>query len=328
MQISKTMEYCGNDRLSELHDSLIFNIFQLMPTLDVVKTTTLSKRWKNLWTTVPWLDFDDTTMKDRDKFRDFVNGALDSWRGAKILSFHVKFDSDLWKSVTHDDIDSWLLFATKNNVEDLKLHLPEPHNERSYLAPDCLYSCSSLKNVYLLGCDLQVDGNLVQWDQLRSLWIRCHRADAINLVLSGSPKLEYLFLFLRRSMSNENLSIRSSSLKHLLIVRASLMDLELRIWTPKLERLTIVGFPFSKCLMMNVSPLTEANLFLYDTIHFGGGMVPQILPALEHVERVHLNDWCIEVRVYFFFLCLLFILYYTSLYVYTYILHCFTCRRL
>ncbi|KAL8525374.1 hypothetical protein ACS0TY_014849 [Phlomoides rotata] len=45
------------DRLSELPDSLIHLIFSFLPMRKVLSTTLLSKRWKNLWTSVPYLNF-------------------------------------------------------------------------------------------------------------------------------------------------------------------------------------------------------------------------------------------------------------------------------
>lgn len=112
------------DRLSELPDSLIFHIFGFLRTVDVVRTTILSYRWKNLWTTFPCLTFDDswTDNPDPDRLRNFVNGALKHWGGIKILKFKLDLCVLLSESL-FTDIDSWVRFAHENEGEELRLHL-------------------------------------------------------------------------------------------------------------------------------------------------------------------------------------------------------------
>lgn len=293
------------DRLSDLPDSLIQDIFRFLPTRDVIRTTILSKRWKNLWTTFPWLDFNNVTMKmGSDEFRNLVDKALKSWRGNKMFRLDVEFDHEVGNLLNDgtDDIDSWLRLAVEKKVEALKLRFPLGlchHGEKKqYLLAQDLYSCSSLKQLVLRSCDLEIHGH-VQWDQLKSLMIlgKSISQNAIDKVLCGSPRLEIFSLYLRNI--KENLSIHSSSLKYLTLI-PSMEAEELRIWTPNLEylRIGMVRHGYSKCLLMNNMPsLRVADLdFHMVPQKVVGGMLTQILPVIKHVKRISLSDECIKVR--------------------------------
>lgn len=95
------------DRLSELPDSLILEILSFLAMRDV-KTSLLSKRWEDLWKTVPGFDFRYSTENDLDKFKSFVNRAVALWRGAKIRKFSLSYM-----------FDSLLRFAIEKQVEEI-----------------------------------------------------------------------------------------------------------------------------------------------------------------------------------------------------------------
>lgn len=96
-----------SDRISKLPDSLILSILELLPMRDVVRTMILSKRWKNLWTTVSCLNFINLWKYPES----FVNRALKPWRGEKILKFKIDFWSS--RSLTSRHVDSWVRCALR-----------------------------------------------------------------------------------------------------------------------------------------------------------------------------------------------------------------------
>ncbi|KAH6808733.1 hypothetical protein C2S51_026516 [Perilla frutescens var. frutescens] len=284
---------------------------------DVVKTAVLSNRWRNLWTTSPYLNFDCHELDDDGEhtIRTFVNRALLSWRGIKLQKFKIDIHCRPQKSLS-SDFDLWVRLAVDKNVEELYVHRSKVKSE-AYLVPQYLFSCSSLKVLSLEGCDLKSSGN-VQWNHLKSLKVEGVRLrdceHVFNQVLCGSPQLEVLILVL--CDNEENLNIRSRSLKKLLIDNyldkylvfggpyQDTFHTELKIWTPNLESLEISGVPYSKCLLMDISSLTDATLGFYgleiydSELFYGEDILYQtlrdILRAIEHVERVALSDWCIK----------------------------------
>lgn len=318
------------DRLSELPRSLIFQILSFLEMRDVVPTSLLSKGWNNLWTTIPCLKFGDISESesyDPEMFRNFVNRALILWKGTKILKFHVEV-SQCHISLARD-LDLWMRFALEMKVEELNIHL-WCEEEYVYNTLQCLNSCSSLRKLSLVGCSLQIHDSPA-WNQLKSLeiedscfgdsWIS---EEMINQILLGTPQLDDFDLGLRES--NENLNIMSTSLKRLKINKYLFDDDDhnneyepslntvLKICCPNLESLGISGSLYGKCLLSNVSSLTDAtfrfHLESYDTPGEAGNellgeTLRQIFPSIQHIEKITLSVWCVEVCFLFnIYLCL------------------------
>lgn len=192
------------DRLSQLPDELIFEILWFLPMKDVVKTPVLSKRWRNLWTTIPSLNFENDTMKfhDTERLRDFVDQVIFYWEGAKIRRFKIESCYELKQSIS-SAVEVWVDFAKAHKVEELYLHMMlESMDMRYYEAkdgvcsvPQSLYSCSSLKVLSFRHCDFISSPPHVNWNQLKSLTTTEGfgiSGDMISQILSGSPCLEVL----------------------------------------------------------------------------------------------------------------------------------------
>ncbi|KAH6769723.1 hypothetical protein C2S52_014526 [Perilla frutescens var. hirtella] len=295
------------DRLSELPDSLILKIISSLDMKDVVGTTLLSKRWNNLWTTIPCLCFSNYVSHDNvEKIRNFINRALLLWKGTKIL----KFNFFLWgciKESSYRDVNLWLRFVTEKKVEELHLCLISC-DETLIPLPNCLYECSSIRKLSLLDCNLHIRGD-VRWDQLKSLTIQCSSAGeyVINRLVSGAPQLEIFELTISNAESceYENLIIPSCSLKKLSIHNKypyskteydPSMYAVLIICAPNLETLIISGCPYNECLLMDVSSLTDVTLDFEDGQDVVlGETLRQILPTFQHVEKLSLSSWCLKV---------------------------------
>ncbi|KAL8532170.1 hypothetical protein ACS0TY_008682 [Phlomoides rotata] len=296
---------------------------------DVVSTTLLSKRWENLWTTLPCLNFSDIIIIEDDDddetdshVRNFVNRALILWKGAKLLKFIIEMRGHLYNSSLAGDMDVWVRFAVINKVEELNILLeyetdalnwdgPVHDSEDVYRAPQCLNSCSSIRKLSLVGCNLRVRESPA-WNQLKSLQIDCFSISErlINRILLGTPRLEVFEL--RVIESNENWNIRSTSLKKLKINKyfyfgnmQPSLDSILRICCPNLETLEISGVYYGKCLFTNVSSLTDATLDFYDSeyhkyygsnyydargIELLGETMRYMFSTFQHVERVALSS--------------------------------------
>ncbi|KAH6756224.1 hypothetical protein C2S53_004323 [Perilla frutescens var. hirtella] len=298
----------SHDRLSELPDSLILEILSLLPMKDVVKTTLLSKRWKDVWTTVTCLDFSNIPADaNLYKFHRFICGALALWKGDKIL----KFSLSLWRyynSFASDIYDSWLLLSVAKQVEDLNIDVQTYTSEWDfqsmsieYYVPQFLHSCSSIKKLSLVSCNLKIDKS-VQWNQLKSLTIGGAEplSDvSLNHILSGAPHLEVLDLSFLVSIENVIINIGSTSLKMLKI--HTIIDIYdrvyddamLRIGAPNLDTLEISGGAFRMCAL-DVPSLTTAILHFRDFYMRLHRMLRHVLLSILHVQKLTLSYSCVD----------------------------------
>ncbi|XP_057773708.1 uncharacterized protein LOC130993003 [Salvia miltiorrhiza] len=179
---------------------------------DVVRTTILSKCWKNLWTAAHYLNFDNYDMMfiHSTQLENFVNRVLLRWNGVRVLKFKVESYFEFHDSV-YADAKLWVHFAKHNLAEELYLHMglyieDDFMCRHGWVSPQCLYSCSSLKVLSVENCYFSINGN-VQWNQLKSLTITEGiglTEDAINRILCGSPQLEVLGAMIEGCMNSSS----------------------------------------------------------------------------------------------------------------------------
>ncbi|XP_057772064.1 F-box protein At5g03100-like [Salvia miltiorrhiza] len=292
------------DRLSALPDSLILEILSLLETRYAVRTTFLSKRWRDLWTTVPRLKFVHENPH-------FIYRVLVRWRGAKIVGFYLQLS---YEEFCFSDVDSWLLFTVEKQVEELHIIVLSFDRTPYYCPPQRLYSCSSITELHLgCYCSLEIGGS-VQWNRLKSLCIKVPNSscdDAVNKLLLGAPCLEEMTLSVIVK-SDENFSIRSISLKKLKIDGPVDVKAILSIWAPNLLTLVIGEYVVAGggCLFY-VPSLTKAfltyksdyptNQVSYQTLrsifrplHDDLEVYYQILRSICHVKEVTFRNCHIE----------------------------------
>ncbi|KAL5547375.1 hypothetical protein UlMin_007062 [Ulmus minor] len=186
---TKRVQHSNVDRISKLPDSVILHILALLPTVEVIRTSLISKRWRHLWNSVPALEFCDVGVEEQ-KFYNFVNKCLEhrmigkrQVNGLGINRFKLEMHGYGGSSV---HVDRWLSFAVQQHLEELDLHI-QPKKIVSPLSFYCIPSLTVLK----LG-RLRLDDEVFH-----------------NLIM-GCPSLEKLFLhncivFCDLKVSNFNL---------------------------------------------------------------------------------------------------------------------------
>ncbi|OMO98205.1 hypothetical protein CCACVL1_04297 [Corchorus capsularis] len=145
----------GRSRICSLPDPIIHYILSFLPTKEAAKTSVLSKRWQFLWMFVTNLEFNEDIWKEHDvkeeetrrNFMSFVERVLFLSDPPNISKFKLscKVLSD------QSRISTWVDAAVKRKVERLILYFPFEDFEPPSL-PHCLFTCESLKELYLNFC--------------------------------------------------------------------------------------------------------------------------------------------------------------------------------
>lgn len=166
-------------------------------------------------------------------------------------------------------------------------------NQTLQIASSCI---SSPINNKFKPTELHFGNGAVAWKSLKSLSISTVdlTEDAIEMILSGSPALEFLKINACRQM--KNLNINFAGVKTLVIqnCNAEFSDLLLEISAPYIQSLHILGTTYGRGFqLINVSSLVTAknNYYSYALYH----CAKQLLESLHHVKEINLGPYCIQV---------------------------------
>ncbi|CAL5031976.1 unnamed protein product [Urochloa decumbens] len=210
------------DRLSALSDELLHLVLSFLPSRQAVQTTVLSKRWIDLWRSMPAIDlniseFRSTTpgsgYKERwGKMENFTTNLLMRHRTPRLDSFRLDIGR-IYGVDWHRDVDRWIRRAMEYCPVVMDIQLIDAWSVR-YQQPK-LVSCHLkrlvLSGVYLehsfgeqlhSGCPVLEDLTLwgcrgfcgLQCDTLKNLVVQsCTSGDA-DILLIRTPSLASLCL--------------------------------------------------------------------------------------------------------------------------------------
>ncbi|KAL2492016.1 F-box/LRR-repeat protein [Abeliophyllum distichum] len=145
---SQIRKIAGDDeeRLSTLPDCVLCYVLSFLDTKYAVQTCVLSKRFKNLWSSLPDLNFDRKSFKKLSSFNNFVDRAL-TLRDNSVKVNNFKFSSR--GAITCSFLDKVVNYAMSHGVQGLNLFVQ--YNE-SYHFPEAGYSSESLR-IFELKCN-------------------------------------------------------------------------------------------------------------------------------------------------------------------------------
>ncbi|XP_021661035.2 putative F-box/LRR-repeat protein At3g18150 isoform X2 [Hevea brasiliensis] len=314
------------DRISSLPDELLCHILSFLPsTLQAMRTSVLSKRWRRLWTHVPNITFPFKFVPlvfyyDLKEYRQraavLIDNTLKPYSASKIKKFCIQFSADLIGLGPR--MDSWVRFAVERDVEDLTLEFSFDKTIRrldikgltGYWLPQFFYQNSWLRNLKTDFCEFEPDGRVL-WSSLKDLSIghAILTDEVMQNILDGTPVLESLKLVTCNGIHRLDLSL-NSHLKELVVIHQAAPyvnddDTVLEIAGPHLKSLVIMGFWFmKKCKLMNMSSLIKATLDFEvgkslhvrrnDFLEKSRNIVEEYLRNVDHARELKLGSWCIQ----------------------------------
>ncbi|KAJ3690761.1 hypothetical protein LUZ61_019925 [Rhynchospora tenuis] len=272
----------GSDRISELDDSVLTQILSHRTTKEAAQSQALSKRWKNVWVSVPVLDFDfadywEEEMIEIKEHNTFVDGwyechedfvriiddALASRQGQQIDKFRLVWKYQVKNFDRHGHpVRRWILLILEKRPRVLSIYVQPSICEVN--VPDQAFTCLSIEDLKLHvdnRCPEVLRPAAVNLPNLRVLNLGYYtiEADCMNKLLLGCPNLAELELFACELNFSE---ISCGNLKSLVIFGCC-HSAEIRVSIQSLQYLQVsitsyqpVGF-----VLENMTSLVKACVF-------------------------------------------------------------------
>ncbi|RAL37896.1 hypothetical protein DM860_000590 [Cuscuta australis] len=202
-------------QLCDLPDEILIHILSFLRMKEAVKTTVLSKRWKNLWAFIPDLHVSQREFPERPLFLDFVIRAFALRNGFSLRKFSISCD------ILEDAplIIAWVSFALRLNLQVLNLHLEKPSTPYETFMFDFFLRSESLKVLNLdLPCVVVIPPR-VSFPNLKELSVSeiiFEDVDSIEKLFSCSS-LEILSIYQCKWRNLKDIHISAPNLRFLCI---------------------------------------------------------------------------------------------------------------
>uniref|UniRef100_A0A5B7AX73 F-box domain-containing protein n=1 Tax=Davidia involucrata TaxID=16924 RepID=A0A5B7AX73_DAVIN len=293
--------------VNELPVRLLLHILSYLPTLEAIQTTTLSRKWRDLWTSLPSLSFDYTLFPPYDSpsqtlsfFAHFINRTLILRSHSDLLNLYIRFKLTPELHLYKYHFDSWIRYAINHNVNHLSLNFyskyirqfHDPENDIVYHFPFSALRNGRVCFLFLKRCNLilPIDAPQTRFETLRSIFLEqvYLTDDMVSDMVSGCLNLESLLI--TRCCGMKNVKISSSRLTNLGLWHLRCDEGSIDISAPKLRKLTILFSEVGKYVLEETSALVEARVCF---IHKAENYVywSKVMKLLGHVKRLSTQNW-------------------------------------
>ncbi|KAJ0014287.1 hypothetical protein Pint_19738 [Pistacia integerrima] len=198
------------DRISALPDEILHHILSFVSPKQAVRTSVLSKSWKEMWHTCPILVLDDDQSRDRFARAKEVLKCMEQTllnRHMEMISLTKLMISLLffWDDEFVALIDRCVCFAIGSNVNELELRFPIFGG--GYNLPQIVFCAKSINVLELYRCNLShprigvqlslrklcLVGVYVDDQMIENLFARCPSIEYLTIESSGGFKSLELF---------------------------------------------------------------------------------------------------------------------------------------
>ncbi|KAG7574662.1 F-box domain [Arabidopsis suecica] len=300
------------DRISSLPDEVIEHILSFLSTKEAALTSSLSKRWSDVFVFVPSLDLDYARQDRRDNPRQFIDFVVSLFNRKgkspiKKLALKIHLDDDQYV-LDQTRVQSWILnVLERGGVADLDLFIT--FRGKFQLVPLLIFKSNTLVKLRLgRGFTIKLSHENVYLPMLKTLCLDTVDFDGdhnvFETLLPRCPLLEELVLEDQRWKQRQWCgSVSSPSLKRLRIRFYNIPIISLDVPSlVYLEHSCIFG---SKYANVNLDSLVEAriNLWVEDKplrkLRDGSALlVPadmmDLITGIKNVKVLHLTSDALE----------------------------------
>ncbi|XP_058073171.1 putative F-box/FBD/LRR-repeat protein At1g78760 isoform X2 [Magnolia sinica] len=267
-----------NDRISQLPDAVLHYILSLMPMKFIVRTSILSRRWRNLWKDI-WaystaLDFgaEFATGQTPEEFVSTVNWYLQLHQAKEIEMFRLSL---IPCNLSY--AEKWVKFAGAKGTKEVDIHFCQnTYDDEIDFVPrklprkllnsifskfiNSIFSCDSITQLNLSCCYLHRRLNFKGYPYLKMLHLSMVRITngLFESMLSNCPLLEELILRECYCLTRVKVSAPNLALKSLKVVDCWDAS-EIEIFAPNLLSFHYYGSLISM-YFKNISSLVDVLL--------------------------------------------------------------------
>ncbi|XP_010513636.1 PREDICTED: putative F-box protein At1g67390 [Camelina sativa] len=250
------------DRISELPDDVLAMILSGVTTKDVVKTSVLSKRWKNVWKEVPYLSFDMRKITVTNMEHPIAHSACVAKTITKVINNHnVHLEAC---TIKHDDyqchngvLETWIrLLTLQKHTRALSLinHDADARGVNPLPLSPKIFSHPDLETLWLCLYDLNTAAPFKRCRNLMILKLDkiSTEVDVLNKVIASCPSLKVLVLDVMWDNGRACLKIRNNNLK-LLHLACSNVD-RIEVHAPLLDIFSLDYHFDGQCILVINAP--------------------------------------------------------------------------
>eukprot|EP00253_Pinus_taeda_P035130 PITA_35130 len=201
----------AKDRLSALDDSLLCShILSKLPLRDAVRTSILSRRWRSLWTSLPYLTFLDADFNEKviDNIMCFHHGDLESLEISVNNWYWSPNDRLTWKLVRAASVKKVKQITLKDVVYSMTARV-------SLHVPTSMFSCHYLTFLEVMHFEFKLPSYFSGFRYLKTCILSYVHIidDMLEQLASKCPLLEDLRI-VSCPVGLNNLEISAQSLKY------------------------------------------------------------------------------------------------------------------
>ncbi|KAH7842089.1 hypothetical protein Vadar_001382 [Vaccinium darrowii] len=273
-----------------------------------VATSVLSTRWKEFWTLVTCLDFDDKLMLQGRKsnraalqtsFVGFIYRVLDR------VSCLDKFRLKCCQSYDVSHVNAWVAAFIKYHVKELDLSVPLEHST-DHVLPQDLFSCGTLV-VLKLGTKfilnvpasvclpslkiLHLDSvELSDEDSIKRLLLGCPVLDELSMIkcVGKDVRVIHISAPLLTKLTYRSKGKESYFWRSIFLGIPADSDYKIVIDTPALLHLELFDYEAEVSLVKNLSHIVKADINIHSKA------MTDLLLGISEVQYLHLKYNCPE----------------------------------